>query len=358
MMGLKSSCNNFNFQFLEAFPCESRYAQGTISCHCHACHLQLTLDSLQMQGLTNVGSLPKRPFVGQKKPFSALGDPSPVASKKQKLTESFPEQSIEQLNDVTAVSGVNLREEEEKLLSMPKKENDAGGETRRLVREEEENLFLQKLPLQIKLAMIAIKCGIKNIGDDVERCLSLCMEERMRDLIGNLIRLSKQRVDVERLRHSVLVTSDVQRQIQLLNQKAKEGLEKKQCEEVVKPPKINKINASVSPVNPYEHHRMLANNAARVAFGGSDMQSKWQNMAARARRKSGGSRDIFPDMESSNFSVAATASASAPPSGSLAKVSHTISIKDVITALERDPQMSKSTLLYCLHEQMRKNTSA
>ncbi|KAK9105466.1 hypothetical protein Scep_022310 [Stephania cephalantha] len=328
--------------------------------------MQKSREKIEMQGLTpstispllggaNVGSLPKRPFVGQKKPFSALGVPLPVASKKQKLTESFPDQSIEQLNDVTAVSGVNLREEEEKLLSMPKKENDVWGETRRLVWQEEENLFLQKLPLQIKLTMIALKCGIKNIGNDVERCLSLCMEERMRDLIGNLIRLSKQRVDVERLRHSVLVTSDVQRQIQLLNQKAKEGLEKKQCEEVVKVPKNNKINISVSPANPYEHNKTLANNAARVAFEGSDMQSKWQNMAERAQQKCGGGRNIFPDIESRSSAAAA----SAPPlSGSLAKVSHTISIKDVIAVLEREPQMSKSTLLYCLHEQMCKNASA
>ncbi|KAK9114632.1 hypothetical protein Syun_021429 [Stephania yunnanensis] len=295
--------------------------------------MQKSREKTEMQGLTpstispllggaNVGSLPKRPFVGQKKPFSALGVPLPVASKKQKLTESFPDQSIEQLNDVTAVSGVNLREEEEKLLSMPKKENDVWGETRRLVWQEEENLFLQKLPLQIKLTMIvkgkanenisvcvmaALKCGIKNIGNDVERCLSLCMEERMRDLIGNLIRLSKQ------------------------------------------------INISVSPANPYEHNKTLANNAARVAFEGSDMQSKWQNMAERAQHKCGGGRNIFPDIESRSSAAAA----SAPPlSGSLAKVSHTISIKDVIAVLEREPQMSKSTLLYCLHEQMCKNASA
>ncbi|MCI24326.1 transcription initiation factor TFIID subunit 4b-like, partial [Trifolium medium] len=51
----------------------------------------------------------KKPPIGQKKPLEALGSSPPPPSKKQKVSGSSLEQSIEQLNDVTAVSGVDLR---------------------------------------------------------------------------------------------------------------------------------------------------------------------------------------------------------------------------------------------------------
>ncbi|GMP80928.1 hypothetical protein CsSME_00035837 [Camellia sinensis var. sinensis] len=57
----------------------------------------------------NVKTPPKKPSIGQKKPLESLGSSPPLPSKKQKLSGAFLDQSIEQLNDVTAVSGVNLR---------------------------------------------------------------------------------------------------------------------------------------------------------------------------------------------------------------------------------------------------------
>ncbi|KAH0883809.1 hypothetical protein HID58_059905, partial [Brassica napus] len=52
---------------------------------------------------------PKKPTVGQKKPLETLGSSPPPPSKKKKVVQNSMDQSIEQLNDVTAVSGVNLR---------------------------------------------------------------------------------------------------------------------------------------------------------------------------------------------------------------------------------------------------------
>ncbi|PWA35604.1 Histone-fold [Artemisia annua] len=54
----------------------------------------------------NAKTPPKKPIVGQKKPLEAPVNP---LSKKQKVVGEFADQSIEKLNDVTAVSGVNLR---------------------------------------------------------------------------------------------------------------------------------------------------------------------------------------------------------------------------------------------------------
>jgi transcription initiation factor TFIID subunit 4 len=95
------------------------------------------------------------------------------ASKKQKTSGGYHDQSIDQLNDVTAVSGVNLREEEEQLFSAPKEESRVSEAARMVVQLEEEKLILQKGPLKKKLAEIMRKCNLKSIGSDVERCLSM-----------------------------------------------------------------------------------------------------------------------------------------------------------------------------------------
>ncbi|TYH18587.1 hypothetical protein ES288_A05G284000v1 [Gossypium darwinii] len=340
----------------------------------------------------------KKPSIGQKKPLEALGSSPPPSSKKQKVSGAFSDQSIEQLNDVTAVSGVNLREEEEQLLSGPKDESRVSEASRRVVLEEEERLFLKKTPLQKKLAEIMAKSGLKNISNDVERCLSLSVEERMRGLICNLIRLSKQRVDIEKPRHRTVITSDVRQQIMMMNQNARGEWEKKQAE-AEKLRKLNEPEAETAfdgdkekddsrvkavKVNKEEDDKMrttAANVAARAAVGGDDMLSKWQLMAEQARQKREGGTDAASGSQASKDANRRPLSASGKstkdnqesekrgplnPHGSgtskkfgrnqgttltaHARVARTISIKDVIAVLEREPQMSKSTLIYGLYE--------
>ncbi|XWS25534.1 hypothetical protein CRYUN_Cryun27aG0076400 [Craigia yunnanensis] len=338
----------------------------------------------------------KKSTVGQKKPLEALGSSPPLSSKKQKVSGAFSDQSIEQLNDVTAVSGVNLREEEEQLFSGPKDESRVSEASRRVVQEEEERLILQKTPLQKKMAEIIAKSGLKNINNDVERCLSLCVEERMRGLICNLIKLSKQRVDVEKPRHRTLITSDVQQQILMMNRNAREEWEKKRAE-AEKLRKLNEPEAEtavdgdrekddsrvkVVKVNKEEDDKMratAANVAARAAVGGDDMLSKWQLMAEQARQKREGGMDAVSgsqagkDVNSRPLSASGKSSKDNQesekrgPISPLApgasrkfgrnqgvtphtRVARTISVKDVIAVLEREPQMSNSTLIYRLYE--------
>ncbi|KAJ7949941.1 transcription initiation factor TFIID subunit 4b-like [Quillaja saponaria] len=250
---------------------------------------------------------PKKTSLGQKKPLEALGSTPPPPSKKQKVSGASAEQSIEQLNDVTAVSGVDLREEEEQLFSGSKEDSRVLEASRRVVQEEERHI-LQKAPLQKKLVEIMVKSGLKNISNDVERCLSLCVEERMHGLISSLIRVSKQRADSEKTRHQTAVTSDVQQQIMIINLKAREEWEKKQAEAE----KLRKLGetetntgvdgdkekdesrAKSAKVNKEEDDKIratAANVAARAAVGGDDMLSKWQLMAEQARQKREGGMD-------------------------------------------------------------------
>ncbi|KAJ7969291.1 transcription initiation factor TFIID subunit 4b-like [Quillaja saponaria] len=346
---------------------------------------------------------PKKTSLGQKKPLEALGSSPPPPNKKQKVSGASVEQSIEQLNDVTAVSGVDLREEEEQLFSGPKEDNRFSEASRRAVQEEEERLILQKAPLQKKLVEIMVKSGLKNISNDVERCLSLCVEERMRSLISSLIRLSKQRADSEKTRHRTAVTSDVRQQIMIMNFKAREEWEKKQAEaEKLRKLSETESNTGVDGDNEKDEGRAksiksnkedddkmrttAANVAARAAVGGDDMLSKWQLMAEQRQKREGGMdtasgshpvKDVSQktlstfgrnskDNEAEKLDGAASISASAGTARKFGRnqgvpqtrVARSISVKDVIAVLEREPQMSKSSLIYRLYERLHSGATA
>ncbi|XP_038694435.1 transcription initiation factor TFIID subunit 4b-like isoform X2 [Tripterygium wilfordii] len=342
---------------------------------------------------------PKRPAIGQKKPLESFGSSPSLPSKKQKVSGTFADQSIEHLNDVTAVSGVNLREEEEQLFSGPKEDSRVSEASRRVVQEEEERLILQRTPLQKKLAEIMARYGLKNMSNDVERCLSLCVEDRLRGLISNLIRLSKQRVDAEKPRHHTVITADVRQQIMMINQKAKEEWERKQAE-------AEKLQRNNEPdgdsgvegdkekdearmkslkVNKEEDDKMrttAANVAARAAVGGDDMLSKWQLMA-EARQKRGGLESPSGSQtgKDANRNPSSTSGRNMKDNQDAEKRGHAtfgagrklgrhqaslpqtrvarpISVKDVVAVLEREPQMSKSTLMYRLYESIHSDTAA
>ncbi|KAK4434372.1 Transcription initiation factor TFIID subunitb [Sesamum alatum] len=323
----------------------------------------------------------KKPLVGQKKPMEAPGS-SPPSSKKQKVSGAFLDQSIEQLNDVTAVSGVNLREEEEQLFSGSKEDSRVSEASRRVVQEEEERLILQKIPLQKKVVEIMAKSGLKNMSNDVERCLSL-------------------RVDIEKPRHRTIITSDIRQQIMTINRKAREEWEKKQAE-TEKSQKLNdpenttgvdgdkekdESRAKSTKANKEEDDKMrttAANVAVRAATGVGDMLSRWQLMI-EAKQKQGGSdttsgsqagKDVArkPSATSSKNTRENQEAEKRDTSGAFAtpasvrkvgrnqvvipRVTRSISVKDVIGILEREPQMSKSTLLYRLYNKVSADAAA
>ncbi|KAG6406865.1 hypothetical protein SASPL_134477 [Salvia splendens] len=303
----------------------------------------------------------KPPLAGQKKPMTAYCS-LPTSSKKHKVSESLADQfqSIEHLNDVTAISGINLSEEEEQLYSGSKKDSRVSEAARQI----EEKLILQKIPLQKKMIEIMAKSGLKNMTSwqlrSLEQCLSL-------------------RVDMEKTRHGITVTSDVRKEVMAINRKAREEWEKKQAESE-KSQKLKKLNSEESkdinadrkdnkryPVNMDEVNKMrakAANVAAGVATGINDITSRWKLMI-EAKQKEGRyhtssgphtNRDEGqkPLASSTNRSVGRKPLASSttstrdqaikPP-----QVARTISVKDVLAVLEREPQMSKSALLYRLY---------
>ncbi|KAJ0669517.1 putative transcription initiation factor TFIID component TAF4, RST domain-containing protein [Helianthus annuus] len=104
---------------------------------------------------SNAKTSPEKPTVGQKKTLEA---PVSSLSKKQKVSEAFSDQ---QLNDVTAVSGVRLREEKDQLISGSKEGSRVSEDSRKVAQAPQK-----------KLDEITAKRGVKNQSNDVERFLS------------------------------------------------------------------------------------------------------------------------------------------------------------------------------------------
>lgn len=235
------------------------------------------------------------------------------------------------------------------------------------------------------------KCNLKVIGTDVERCLSMCVEERLRGFIRSIIRFSKQRVEVEKSRHHFYpLSSDVRSHIMRVNREAREQWEKKQAEDAERIRKQNDGdgNANVDLEKDRTETRGLskhaktykedddkmrttaANVAARVAAGGDDMLSKWQLLAERNKQRSEGGdgssgsvpgnmlqhrpslksgKDLREDHEVEKRGYSTMLGSGGVRRSPLTKVARSISMKDVVAALEREPQMSKSSLLFRLY---------
>ncbi|KAG2692360.1 hypothetical protein I3760_08G050200 [Carya illinoinensis] len=261
-----------------------------------------------------------KPSIGQKKPLDTLGLSQPLLSKKQKVSRAFSDQSIEQLNDVTAVSGVNLREDKEQLFFVTKEDSQVSEASRRIVQEEEERLILQKAPLQKKLVAIMAKCGLKIISNDVEQCLSL-------------------RADIEKLSRTV-INSDVQHQIMTMNKTAREEWGKKQAE-AERLWRLDEANKEEDD----KTRTMAAKVAVRAAVGGDDMLSRWQLMAEQARQKREGGMDASGSQPGKDVSRKPPSTSVPPPQKAGAvKKSGRKQIIEVIAVLEREPQMYWSSL--------------
>ncbi|KAK9270286.1 hypothetical protein L1049_025864 [Liquidambar formosana] len=226
----------------------------------------------------------------------------------------------------------------------------------------------------------------------------------MRGMISNLIRLSKQRVDTEKPRHRTLITSDVRKQILLMNRRAREEWERKQAE-LEKLRKISEPEGNTGTdgdkdkdegrtkalkANKEEDDKMrttAANVAARAAVGGDDMMSKWQLWAEQARQKREGvdaasvsqtgkdvthkpsstsGRSVMENQEAEKrgHSTGVSASGAVRKAGRnqviipQTRVARSISIKDIIAVLEREPQMLKSSLIYRLYERLHADAAA
>ncbi|XP_020104212.1 transcription initiation factor TFIID subunit 4b-like [Ananas comosus] len=271
------------------------------------------------------GVLVSREIIGTAASTSAAGaDGSDASSqnilgpqrKKHRTSGDFLGQNI------AAATTINLTEEEKLLLSRLQEGAQSSEATRNVVQEEEE-LFLNKGPLRQKLADIMSKYGLTNISSEAERCLSLGAEEYLRRLLNGAIEIAKQRVDLEKASHQIVTAPDIQNKIVSIDQKAQELL-----------PQRNKNEEKVN------NWRTAGNVAERAAVDGDYLASNWQLMSEQTQQKHEG---LIKDF---------TSQAGQP---NLEETFH-ITLDDLITALESEPDESKNLWIRGLCERRRQSS--
>ncbi|KAL6124922.1 hypothetical protein ACLB2K_077430 [Fragaria x ananassa] len=273
-------------------------------------------------------------------------------SKKRKLPHDDAavnpdqQQGIEQLRDVVSVSGVNLAEEQDRMLSGPNNK-DRFKPRKFAFQEKEEELVLEKNALRRKMAGIMERWGfIIGVERDVES-----------------VSIAKN------LGIVTLNTSDVRQEIMALNKKAREGSQARKAQKIHEANEVKDINDDGD--DRMRKNRAEANVAARAAVGGHDILAKWQLKAELARQKKYVNHKAAPTVgrtmngnvnaekrggvQADSVSKAGSdvgkfgrnAEAMMKPQTKVASM-RSISVKDVIAVLEKEPQMSKSTLIYSL----------
>eukprot|EP00897_Mesotaenium_endlicherianum_P006649 jgi/Mesen1/6011/ME000306S05274 len=223
---------------------------------------------------------------GQKKPADGAA-PGQPPSKKAKPGEG---ESIDQLNDVTAVSGVDLREEEENLLALPTGGGASSDAQRKLAREAEERLFLEKNPLRSRIAAIANKCGVRGVHENTLRCLSV-------------------RLDMGKARHKTVTTGNVVQQLRLMEKRDKAEAERREAEanellrklgEKARRDKESNLGevekeakAKAQQMKEKEDEKARAksaNEAAKAAIGADPRLAKWMRMGHEMSKGAGGAK--------------------------------------------------------------------
>jgi transcription initiation factor TFIID subunit 4 len=207
--------------------------------------------------------------------------------------------------------------------------------------DKHNKLMLQEDPLRKKLVEITTRCGVKCISRDLELCLSKAVEERLRNIVTHLIRLTKLRADLGKpANDKIVITSNVKSQILFSNREAASEEKAKEAPNISSDAE-DKCQDRVEIAKPSMVTK--ANIAARKAIGGEDVVSRWRSLAERSRetRKEIGKTIISTNSELNSANIA---------SASCELIQSRITVQHVIDYLEREPQMAKSTLLFRLYE--------
>ncbi|KYQ93131.1 hypothetical protein DLAC_05760 [Tieghemostelium lacteum] len=195
--------------------------------------------------------------------------------------DNFEKQNIKDLNDVTKIAMIDMKNETDHFLP------DFGEEDENYT-PEAEPLFLNSLPLRKKLCSVANRNGIKiQEENSLAEFLSLACQDYLRNVLEFLVKTCQQRLELQKEDLPTAITSDVKKKLQLIEKREKderlrreaeenekilqeakkqEQMSKKKYEE--KTPLATREKLAKAKMEEEENKRALAaNNTAMVALG-------------------------------------------------------------------------------------------
>ncbi|EGG20135.1 hypothetical protein DFA_07255 [Cavenderia fasciculata] len=156
-------------------------------------------------------------------------EPAKKPEKRKKEEEKQTDddkQSIKELNDVTRIANIDIRNESDHFLP------DANGkEDDEHYQAEVEPLFLNSAPLKKKIANIITKKGIKSIDENIYEYVSLAAQDYVKTVIEFLIKASHQRVDINKEDLPFTITNDIKKKLLLIEKRERDERIRKENEE-------------------------------------------------------------------------------------------------------------------------------
>eukprot|EP01080_Neovahlkampfia_damariscottae_P007068 gene7068-11231_t len=255
-------------------------------------------------------------------------------TKKQKVAEpkksgrpaKEEETDIDSLNDVTKIAGVNL-EKEDSLW-------DEDEESTEKYYFQKQPDFLNKGPLTNKIQLKANQMKLTEISDEVYDCISLSVQERMYNIIDDLIKISNHR----HVKHDFKsVTSRKEKMLFESMNVLKESVKMVESEDKTEKKKITKKSDKKDDEDE-DYKTSSANMAAEMAIIGDFGTSKKRKMMFDSKTTSS-STSSTPNSDNDSMS-------SLTSNFQKKKKKSTIELNDILLHMEKEEKLKKSKLLH------------
>lgn len=155
-----------------------------------------TAAPFQRHGVANVKLQGAKPAVPSNLKQTTAKD------KEKNKTFSSAYTGDDDINDVAAMGGVNLAEETQKILGSTE---FVGTQ----IRSCKEDILCSVVPLQQRIRQVMHKRGLDEPSPDVSSCISLAVQERLKNLLEKLAVITEHRLENIKIDQRYEITNDV-----------------------------------------------------------------------------------------------------------------------------------------------------
>ncbi|KAM6962424.1 transcription initiation factor TFIID subunit 4-like [Aplochiton taeniatus] len=239
------------------------------------------------------------------------------------------------INDVTSMAGVNLREESARILTGSQA---MVGSTERSCTDEP---FLPPGPLLACILLTGQAVGVSEVGPDVVSLLSHAVQERLRGLLEKATVVAQQRLTAHKEDPWHMHVSDVRSQLRFLEQL--EQLEKQRRDEEERERLLRIAKSRANAEDPDQ--QLLKQRAKELQqLEQTRLQHQQANLAALAAL--GPRKKRLLDSAGSQVNGAGAAVSGRQRSGFQRVTPTRVTLRDLLLCVEQEPALRHSLILY------------
>ncbi|KAK1349916.1 subunit TAF4 of transcription initiation factor TFIID [Hamiltosporidium tvaerminnensis] len=200
---------------------------------------------------------------------------TPKQSTREHNNNGSADLKTEHLQDIIQYTGVDLKEEEEKIFK--DSEHNIGNSY--VQDEDKRNKMESLLNLDLFIEFIKKICALRNISidNDCLYVLFMALKRKLLELLEKMEEVSKFRVDSTRGEFIIRIENDIRRQLWFLEEKEKKEMEKLKIKKFESEDEGRKrVKRTIQEREDLLIKKRLSNNVALAALGGQ--QKSWMNV--------------------------------------------------------------------------------